>query len=108
VNTLIDVVLDLLDSARSASSERGLVGTMTAASVLSAVATLWLLLTRPSPLAHLWGLGAVLGTVVVGGAAVFTCVLHFSRNESDRVFAAVCLLCGAGSLGIVIFGVVSR
>jgi hypothetical protein len=88
MTVLLDVVLELLGSGVTPSSERGFVASFTAAAVILASGTLWLLLTHSQPFANLWGLGICVGSLAIGAAGLFTSLLHLTRNTDDRAFGA--------------------
>jgi hypothetical protein len=105
MSVLLDVVLELLGSGVTPSSERGVVASFTAAAVILASVTLWLLLTHSEPRADLWGLGICVGSLAVGAAGLFTSLLHLTRNPDDRAFGVLCLTANVAALLVPIVGI---
>ncbi|HSC29626.1 MAG TPA: hypothetical protein VLD67_20280 [Vicinamibacterales bacterium] len=105
---LTDLLLELVDLGEGPSGDRGLVGTLTAASIACASLMLWLLLKYPDPLDHSWGLGAYVRSLAAGGSGSLISLLHLSRNRSDLAFSIVCLTANVAAVAIGVIGVVVR
>jgi hypothetical protein len=105
MSALLDVVLELLGLGVTPSSDRGLVASFTAAAVILASVTLWLLLTHAQPLANLWGWGICVGSLAVGAGGLFTSLLHLSRNPDDRAFGVLCLTANVAALLVPSIGI---
>jgi hypothetical protein len=105
MSVLLDVVLELLGAGLTPSSERGIVASFTAAALILASGTLWLLLMHPQPLAGSWGMGICAGSLALGAAGLFTSLLHLTRNTHDRAFGALCLTANVTALLIAIIGI---
>jgi hypothetical protein len=109
LSLLTDLVLDLLGSAVEPSSDRGIVVMFSAGSVVLAIATLWVLLTSPNPIKQPeWGLAVLAGSLICGGAGAFVSLLHLRRNESDRLFGALCLTANVAAVGIPLLWMTAR
>jgi hypothetical protein len=105
MSVLLDVVLELLESGVTPSSERGFVASFTAAAMILASVTLWLLLTHSQPLADPWGMGSCVGSLAIGAAGLFMSLLHLTRNTDDRAFGVLCLTANVAALLVPIIGI---
>ena len=77
---------------------------LTAAALILASVTLWLLVTHPQPLAGPWGMGICVGSLAIGAAGLFTSLLHLTRNTDDRTFGALCVTANVAALLVPIIG----
>ena len=101
MSILTDVILELIGSVGEPSSDRGLVATFAAGSLVLASATAWLLLTFPDPIRQPeWGVGLLAGSLLCGAGGCLVSVLHLRRNESDRVFGLLCLAANVLAIGV--------
>ena len=109
MSLLTDLLGNVIESGVGPSSDRGIVGTFSAGSVALAIATVWLVWTFPNPIKQPeWGLGVLAGSLICGGAGVLVSLLHFRRNESDRVFALLCLTVNVAVVAIPLLWIISR
>jgi hypothetical protein len=101
MSMLVEVLLEIVESGVSASSERGLVSAFTAASVALLSVTMWVLVTSPEPLRNpSWAPVVLVGSLLVGGGGVFVSLLHLQRNISDRAFAVFCMIASGAAVAI--------
>jgi hypothetical protein len=102
MSILTDVLLELIGSGVGGpSSDRGLVATAAAGSLVLASAAIWLLLTFPDPIREPdWGTGLLVGSLMCGAGGSLLSVLHLRRNEFDRLFGLLCLASNILAIGV--------
>ena len=107
MSMLVDLFLDIVEFGSSASDERGLVGTFSAASAVSAGAIAWMLVSQRQPLTQTSvGLLACAGCIIIAAGGLLTSVLHLSRNSDDRAFGVACLAANLAAVAIAVFALV--
>lgn len=103
MSTLVDVLLEILESGFGPSSDRGMVATTAAASLAFASATLWLTGVSATPISQpAWGLLIFAGSLISGSAGVLVSWLHLRRTK-DRLFALLCLTPSVAAIAIPAF-----
>jgi hypothetical protein len=106
---LSDFLGDLIASGVEPASDRGIVATSSALAAVLAITTVWLLLTSPDPIKQPpWGLLVLAASMMFGSGGFVVSLLHFRRNESDRLFAGVCLTVNGAAVAIPMLWIVSR
>jgi peptidoglycan/LPS O-acetylase OafA/YrhL len=109
MSILTDLILEVIGSGVEPSSDRGLVATFAAGSVVLASATVWLLVTFPDPIRQPeWGFGLLVGSLLCGAGGCLVSVLHLRRNESDRVFGLLCLASNVLAIGVPTVWMIAR
>lgn len=103
-----DLLGDLITSGVGPSSDRGIVAMFSAISAALAIATGWLLLTSSNPIKPEWGFGVLAASLIFGGGGVLVSLLHLRRNESDRLFGALCLAVNVATVAIPLFWIIAR
>ena len=98
MSLLADSVLGLIETGVFPATDRGLVATLTFASVGLLATSVWLLITSADPLRQPeWALAAHVGAMLVGAGGLLVSWLHLKRNPSDQLLAILCLAANAAA-----------
>lgn len=109
MSLITDLLLDLIGSGVGPSTDRGLVATFSARSVLLATLTVWLVMTFPDPIGQSeWGLAVFAGAVLCGSGGILVSLLHLRRNGSDRPFGFLSLTLNAAAVTMPIVCMAAR
>lgn len=109
MSLLIDLLLDLIGSGVGPSTDRAIVVSFSAASIILAAVSTWLVMTFPDPIKEpAWGLAVLACAVLCGAGGLLVSSLHLRRNEADRLFGGLALTVNAAAIATPLFWIVAR
>jgi peptidoglycan biosynthesis protein MviN/MurJ (putative lipid II flippase) len=100
IDVIVEIVGMLLGEAIVDSTDRGVVLSVSAASLASCAVTVWLLTTSRDLFSRAdWSIGVIVWTVLSGVAGTLFSLLHVQRS-SDRLLGSVCLTINVAAIVI--------